>query len=218
MLCRGGLNLGLCKHRRRSYASVLLPCAYTHNVEHFVFSKFIMCSPLRLYYYYEKREREKGDASEHNSINGLENDETGKRQGESDSEHVQNGMWEYTQMVVAIHRKIRDIVRTRTNFNTPNCSECLNLWAVSVFASTRFSYFLCDFFSLFSSFYSCFAEHSIGNRYHDNQLKWKKHRNVIFEKLNSEKRKRHRKNRPNFVRINSNARKNKRVAKKSCWR
>lgn len=137
---------------------------------------------------------------------------------ESDSEHVQNGMWEYTQMVVAIHRKIRDIVRTRTNFNTPNCSECLNLWAVSVFASTRFSYFLCDFFSLFSSFYSCFAEHSIGNRYHDNQLKWKKHRNVIFEKLNSEKRKRHRKNRPNFVRINSNARKNKRVAKKSCWR
>lgn len=92
MLCRGGLNLGLCKHRRRSYASVLLPCAYTHNVEHFVFSKFIMCSPLRLYYYYEKREREKGDASEHHSINGLENDETGKKQRESDSEHVQNGM------------------------------------------------------------------------------------------------------------------------------
>lgn len=74
--------MGLCKHRRRSYAPVLLPCAYTHNVEHFVFSKFIMCSPLRLYYYYEKREREKGDASEHHSINGLENDETGKRQRE----------------------------------------------------------------------------------------------------------------------------------------
>lgn len=39
-----------------------------------------------------EREREKGDASEHHSINGLENDETGKRQRESDSEHVQNGM------------------------------------------------------------------------------------------------------------------------------
>lgn len=80
---------------------------------------------------------------------------------ESDSEHVQNGMWEYTQMVVAIHRKIRDIVRTRTNFNTPNCSECLNLWAVSVFASTRFSYFLCViFFSfLFVLFLLCWAQH-----------------------------------------------------------
>lgn len=129
--------LGLCKHRIDDYDDEQRLCycfcrnvtaACTHNtIVTLCLAKFIMCSPLRFcvcsafsFTIFSERntERDSKTKIDEGTRNKMKRQHLEMAQPSRTCTQYHNGMWEYTQMVGAIHRKIRDIVRTRTNFNT----------------------------------------------------------------------------------------------------